>query len=112
MRDRGCLGCHSAKISDDVIGNDFAANLTRVGEKAKFDYLVRWVAGPEAEDAAVLVRAQARPEARGLRDGGVPFEFEHTNPAWPKEWGTVLTHQMTVMPNLRLSPTDARDIAT
>jgi len=38
---RGCLACHSIGEGDQLQGGTFAANLTRVGEKANYDYLVR-----------------------------------------------------------------------
>ena len=40
---RGCLACHSIGEGDQMMGGTFAANLTRVGEKANYDYLVRWI---------------------------------------------------------------------
>src|SRR5256714_11134492 len=40
---RGCLACHSIGEGDQMEGGTFAANLTRVGEKDNYDYLVRWV---------------------------------------------------------------------
>ena len=40
---RGCLACHSIGEGDQTMGGTFAANLTRVGEKANYDYLVRWI---------------------------------------------------------------------
>ena len=40
---RGCLACHSIGEGDQTQGGTFAANLTRVGEKANYDYLVRWI---------------------------------------------------------------------
>jgi len=40
---RGCLACHSIGEGDEFQGGTFAANLTRVGEKDNYDYLVRWV---------------------------------------------------------------------
>src|SRR5579862_5568857 len=40
---RGCLACHSIGEGDQVQGGTFAANLTREGEKANYDYLVRWI---------------------------------------------------------------------
>ncbi len=43
---RGCLGCHSIGDADSTIGGDFAANLQKVGEKANFDYIVRWIHNP------------------------------------------------------------------
>lgn len=112
VRDRGCLGCHSAKIGDEVIGNTFAANLTRVGEKAKYDYLVRWVSNPKKKTLPYSMDLKKDLTEDDFKKAGVPFEFETPNPKWPKEWGTLLTHQMTVMPNLRLSDADARDIAS
>src|SRR4051812_16639344 len=40
---RGCLACHSIGEGEQLMGGTFAANLTRVGEKANYDYLVRWI---------------------------------------------------------------------
>ncbi|MCB9883657.1 MAG: c-type cytochrome [Planctomycetes bacterium] len=39
---RGCMACHAI----DGVGSDWAADLSRVGEKAKYDYLVEWVKNP------------------------------------------------------------------
>jgi mono/diheme cytochrome c family protein len=65
---RGCLGCHSIGEGARRQGGDFAANLSRLGEKTNYAYVVSWIRNP---------RARAR----------------------------------TVMPSLRLSAEDARDIA-
>ena len=43
---RGCLGCHSIGAEEDRIGGDFAANLSRVGEKTNYNFLVRWIRNP------------------------------------------------------------------
>jgi cytochrome c551/c552 len=43
---RGCLACHSIGEGDSKIGGTFAANLTKVGEKSNFDYVVRWIHNP------------------------------------------------------------------
>lgn len=112
VRDRGCVACHSAKIGDEVIGGAFAAELTRVGEKDNFDYLVRWVSDPKQKTLPYSYGLKRDLKPEDFTKANVPFEFNHPNPAWPKEWGTLLTHQMTVMPNLRLSNDDARDIAS
>ena len=40
---RGCMACHSMGEGDQMLGGTFAANLTREGEKANYDYLVRWI---------------------------------------------------------------------
>src|SRR5205807_1978223 len=39
---RGCMACHSIGEEDQKLGGTFAANLSRVGEKANYDYIVRW----------------------------------------------------------------------
>ena len=43
---RGCLACHSIGEGTAQMGGTFAANLSRVGEKDNYDYLVRWVHNP------------------------------------------------------------------
>ena len=63
---RGCLGCHTISEGGETIGDGFAADLSRIGEKDDYDYVVEWVMNP---------------------DSGV-------------------------MPNLRLTPEEARDVAS
>jgi cytochrome c2 len=55
---RGCLGCHSMGEGDAKIGGTFAANLTRVGEKTNYNFLVRWIHDP----------AEVTPSADGSTD--------------------------------------------
>jgi cytochrome c551/c552 len=44
---RGCLGCHRVETDEyGPIGNDFAADLSRMGEKASYPYLVSWLRDP------------------------------------------------------------------
>ena len=43
---RGCMACHSMGEGDEKQGGTFAANLSRVGEKDNYDYLVRWIHNP------------------------------------------------------------------
>ena len=43
---RGCMACHSMGEGSDKQGGTFAANLSRVGEKDNYDYLVRWIHNP------------------------------------------------------------------
>lgn len=77
---RGCMGCHSMGEGAERVGGTFAANLTRVGEKMNYDYMVRWVHDP----------AEVTP------DPDVPDELR------PRP----------VMPSLRLTVAESRDIAT
>ena len=46
LESRGCLACHSVGEGSNSVGGTFAANLSRVGEKDNYDYLVRWVHNP------------------------------------------------------------------
>ena len=46
IESRGCLACHSVGEGASLMGGTFAANLSRVGEKDNYDYLVRWVHNP------------------------------------------------------------------
>ncbi len=66
FKNRGCLGCHTIQLDGKMVGDGFAADLSRIGDKHNYDYTVRWILDP---------------------DNGV-------------------------MPNLRLSVSDAQDIAT
>ncbi len=77
---RGCMGCHAIGEGSDEIGGKFAANLSRVGDKMNYHYMVRWIHDP----------AEVTP------DPDVPDELR------PRP----------IMPNLRLSIGEARDIAT
>lgn len=44
---RGCMGCHAVGEGDAAQGSSFAANLSRVGEKVHYDYLVPWIHDPQ-----------------------------------------------------------------
>ncbi len=46
LQQRGCLACHSIGEGQNLMGGDFAANLSRIGEKENYDYLVRWISNP------------------------------------------------------------------
>ncbi len=78
---RGCLGCHSMGEGDAREGGNFAANLTRVGEKTNYDFLVRWINDPS--------EVTPDPEA----DADAP-------------------HPIPIMPSLRLSIDEVRDVAS
>ncbi len=77
---RGCMGCHSIGEGAEETGGTFAANLSRVGEKMNFDYMVRWIHDP----------SEVTP------DPAVPDELR------PRP----------IMPNMRLTVAESRDIAT
>jgi cytochrome c2/cytochrome c1 len=94
---RGCVACHSIGIGADRVGNDYAANLSNLGEKDTPEYVRRWVEHPrlrlvpvEPKTGADVNDVKATPESRP--------DLVWTNP--------------TIMPNFRLSDADARDITT
>ncbi len=78
---RGCMGCHAMGEGEEEFGGSFAANLTRVGEKTNYNFLVRWIHNPR----------ELTP------DPDAPADEIRPTP---------------IMPNLRLSFEEARDIAS
>ena len=90
----------------------FAANLSRVGEKENYDYLVRWISNP---------RFRTRPycpfEKRDLGPEDyakhiLPFVFDLDHSRCPNDGHQLEVQQPTVMPSLRLADADSRDIAS
>jgi cytochrome c2 len=109
---RGCLACHSIGEGDDTQGGTFAANLTRVGEKANYDYLVRWVhnARQRTRPYCPYEKKDIGPEDYAKK--GLPYVFDLQHSKCPNDGHELQVQNMTVMPSLRLSEDDARDIAT
>ena len=109
---RGCLACHSFGEGDQMHGGTFAANLTRVGEKANYDYLVRWI-----HNARERTRPYCPYEKKDIGPAdyakkGLPYQFDLGHSKCPNDGHELQVQNMTVMPSLRLSPEDAEDIAT
>ena len=109
---RGCLACHSIGEGDQVQGGTFAANLTRVGEKDSYDYLVRWV-----HNARERTRPYCPYEKKDIgpddyKKKGLPYVFDLDHSKCPNDGHELQVQNMTVMPSLRLSPQDAEDIAS
>ena len=109
---RGCLACHSIGEGDQLQGGTFAANLTRVGEKANYDYLVRWV-----HNARERTRPYCPLEKKDIGPGdykkkGLPYIFDLEHSRCPNDGHELQVQNMTVMPSLRLSPQDAEDVAS
>ncbi len=109
---RGCLACHSIGEGDEMKGGAFAANLTRVGEKANYDYLVRWVhnARERTRPYCPYEKKDIGPEDYARK--GLPFVFDLEHSRCPNDDHELQVQNMTVMPSLRLSTEDAQDIAT
>ena len=109
---RGCLACHSIGEGDQQKGGDFAANLTRVGEKANYDYLVRWIhnARQRTRPYCPYEKKDIGPEDYAKK--GLPYVFDLQHSQCPNDGHELQVQNMTVMPSLRLSVEDAQDIAT
>jgi len=110
---RGCLACHSIGEEDGKIGGTFAANLTKVGEKANYDYIVRWIYNPRERWAPYSFKEHRDLTPYDYAKHGLPFIFDtELHSKSPNDGSELQVQNMTVMPNLRLSEQDARDIAT
>lgn len=109
---RGCLACHSIGEGDQMMGGTFAANLTRVGEKANYDYLVRWIhnARERTRPYCPYEKKDIGPEDYAKK--GLPYQFDLEHSKCPNDGHELQVQNMTVMPSLRLTPEDAEDIAT
>jgi cytochrome c551/c552 len=110
---RGCLGCHSIGEEDNKTGGTFAANLQKVGEKANFDYIVRWIHNPRERWAPYCPKEKRDLTAEDYSKHNLPYVFDtELHSRCPNDGAELQVQNMTVMPNFRLSETDARDIAT
>ena len=110
---RGCLACHSIGETGSTQGGTFAANLQKVGEKANFDYIVRWIHNPRERWAPYCPKEKRDLTAEDYSKHNLPFEFDtELHSRCPNDGAELQVQNMTVMPNFRLSETDARDIAT
>ncbi len=109
---RGCMGCHSVGEGANRVGGWFAANLTRVGEKDNYDYLVRWIHNPRERTAPYCPVEKRDLTPADYQKHNLPFVFDFDHSKCPNDGAQLVTEQMTVMPNLRLSWDEARDIAS
>jgi cytochrome c551/c552 len=109
---RGCLACHSIGEGDQMQGGTFAANLTRVGEKANYDYLVRWIhnARQRTRPYCPYEKKDIGPEDYAKK--GLPYLFDLGHSRCPNDGHELQVQNMTVMPSLRLSEQDAQDVAS
>ncbi len=109
---RGCLACHSMGEGDKRYGGDFAANLSRVGEKANYDYLVRWVHNPRERTLPYCPYEKRDLTEADYKKHGLPFAFDLEHSTCPNDGHQLQVQQATVMPSLRLTWEEARDIAS
>ena len=109
---RGCMACHSMGEGDKALGGDFAANLSRVGEKANYDYLVRWIHNPRERTLPYCPYEKRDLTEADYKKHGLPFVFDLDHSTCPNDGHQLQVQQATVMPSLRLTWDEARDIAS
>ncbi len=110
---RGCLACHSIGDESSKLGGTFAANLQRVGEKSNYDYIVRWIYNPRERWAPYCPKEKRDLTPDDYAKHNKPYLFDtELHSTCPNDGAELQVQNMTVMPNLRLSEQDARDIAT
>jgi cytochrome c551/c552 len=109
---RGCLACHSIGEGDQMQGGTFAANLTRVGEKDNYDYLVRWVHNARERTRPYCPYEKKDIGPEDYKKKGLPFIFDLDHSKCPNDGHELQVQNMTVMPSLRLAPRDAEDVAS
>jgi cytochrome c2 len=110
---RGCMACHSIGEEDQRLGGTFAANLSKVGEKANYDYIVRWIYNPRERWAPYCPKEHRDLTPEDYSKHGLPYLFDtELHSTCPNDGAELQVQNMTVMPNLRLSEQDARDVAS
>ena len=112
LETRGCLGCHAIGEGDLEQGGVFAANLSRVGEKDHYNYLVRWIHNPRKRTRPYCAFEKRDLGPEDYAKHGLPFVFDLENSVCPNDGHELQVQQMTVMPNLRLTLQEARDVAS
>ena len=109
---RGCMGCHALGEGDAMQGGSFAANLSRVGEKVHYDYLVPWIHDPqerqplsvmpslrlslqEARDIASYLMTLKKPDASYPEAGYLDDPtLKNEGAAWVKHFGCAGCHDI------------------
>jgi cytochrome c2 len=110
---RGCLACHSIGEGDSVVGGHFAANLQRVGEKANYEYIVRWIHNPRERWAPYCPKEKRDLTPADYSQHNLPYAFDtELHSRCPNDGTELQVQNMTVMPNFRMPDIETRDIAT
>ena len=111
---KGCMACHSlGEGVENQVGGTFAANLQRVGEKADFNYIVRWIYNPRERWAPYCPKEKRDLTREDYEKNGKPYRFDtEGHSKCPNDGAELQVQNMTVMPNFRLTEQDSRDIAT
>jgi cytochrome c2 len=112
LESRGCLACHSIGEGANIVGGDFAANLSRIGEKENYEYLVRWVHNPRERTLPYCPYEKKDITPADYAKHGLPFQFDLDHSRCPNDGHQLEVQQPTIMPSMRLTDEDSHDIAT
>ena len=107
---RGCLAPFHRRRQPDS-GGTFAANLTRVGEKDNYDYLVRWVhnARERTRPYCPLEKKDIGPEDYAKK--GLPY-YLICSTASAQRWSRTASAEHDCDAQPAVESEDAQDIAT
>lgn len=112
FKSRGCLACHTIELDGAPVGDGFATDLSRVGEKMNYDYMVRWIYNPRERLQPYSPALNRDLTEADYAEKGLPFEFNAENHACPISGEELVYEQMTVMPSLRLTWEECEDVAS
>src|SRR6266404_3426158 len=94
---RGCLACHSIGEGDAKMGGTFAANLTKVGEKANYDYIVRWIHNPRERFAPYCPKEKRDLTPDDYAKHNLPYVFDtELHSRCPNDGAELQVQNMTV----------------
>ncbi|MHB8539465.1 MAG: hypothetical protein ACYDCD_00775 [Candidatus Acidiferrales bacterium] len=108
----GCLACHSIGEGSQKMGGDAAANLSRVGEKANYDYIVRWIHNPRVRTQPYCPYEHKDIGPADYAKHNLPYVFGINHSRCPNDGHELVVEQQTIMPDFRLSWQESRDVAT
>lgn len=108
----GCLACHSIGEGSQKTGGDVAANLSRTGEKANYDYIVRWIHNPRVRTEPYCPFEHKDIGPADYAKHNLPYVFDEEHSKCPNDGHELVVQQQTIMPDFRLSWQEARDIAS
>jgi cytochrome c551/c552 len=112
VEERGCLACHAIGEGANAVGGTFAGNLSRIGEKENYDYVVRWVHNPRQRTRPYCPYEKRDLGPEDYAKHNLPYVFDADHSRCPNDGHEIVVMQPTVMPSLRLSVEDARDVAS
>lgn len=92
----GCVACHSMGSGAAMFGNDYAANLSNLGEKDRPEYVARWINHPRLR--LVAYDPETKKDVVGAK---TPEEGGDPKLVWT---------QHAIMPNFRLNDVDVSDL--